>query len=59
MFSATTVMDKVMYLVLAVLIVLGMWNTVAGSIFTIGGSTTTARACRSGTAFSPSSPTPR
>jgi nitrate reductase gamma subunit len=36
-FSATTVMDKVMYLFLAVVIVLGMWNTIAGSIFTIGG----------------------
>ena len=36
-FSATTVMDKVMYLFLALAIVLGMWNTIAGSIFTIGG----------------------
>ena len=36
-FSATTVMDKVMYAVLAAAIVLGMWNTIAGSIFTIGG----------------------
>jgi nitrate reductase gamma subunit len=36
-FSATTVMDKVMYAFLAVVIVLGMWNTVAGSILTIGG----------------------
>ncbi|UFU01854.1 respiratory nitrate reductase subunit gamma [Ruania suaedae] len=36
-FSATTMMDKVMYLFLAVVIVLGMWNTIAGSIFTIGG----------------------
>ena len=30
-------MDKVMYAFLAVVIVLGMWNTIAGSIFTIGG----------------------
>lgn len=37
-FSATTVMDKVMYALLATVIVLGMWNTVAGSIMTIGGS---------------------
>ena len=36
-FSATTVMDKVMYAFLAVAIVLGMWNTIAGSILTIGG----------------------
>ena len=36
-FSATTVMDKVMYAFLAVVIVLGMWNTIAGSLFTIGG----------------------
>jgi nitrate reductase gamma subunit len=36
-FSATTVMDKVMYAFLAVVIVLGMWNTIAGSILTIGG----------------------
>jgi len=36
-FSATTVMDKVMYAFLAAAIVLGMWNTVAGSIFTLGG----------------------
>ncbi|GLY18798.1 respiratory nitrate reductase subunit gamma [Kineosporia rhizophila] len=36
-FSATTVMDKVMYLFLAAAILLGMWNTIAGSVFTIGG----------------------
>jgi nitrate reductase gamma subunit len=36
-FSATTNMDKVMYAFLAVVIVLGMWNTIAGSIMTIGG----------------------
>ena len=36
-FSATTVMDKVMYAFLAVVILLGMWNTIAGSILTIGG----------------------
>ena len=30
-------MDKVMYAFLAVVIVLGMWNTIAGSILTIGG----------------------
>ena len=36
-FSATTVMDKVMYAVLGVVIVLGMWNTIAGSIFSLGG----------------------
>ena len=36
-FSATTVMDKVMYAFLAVVIVLGMWNTIAGSVMTIGG----------------------
>jgi nitrate reductase gamma subunit len=36
-FSSTTVMDKVMYLFLAAAILLGMWNTIAGSIFTIGG----------------------
>ena len=31
-FSATTRMDKVMYVFLAAVIVLGMWNTIAGSI---------------------------
>ncbi len=36
-FSATTVNDKVMYAVLGTVIVLGMWNTIAGSLFTIGG----------------------
>ncbi len=36
-FSATTNMDKVMYAFLAVVIVLGMWNTIAGSILTVGG----------------------
>ena len=36
-FSATTVNDKVMYAVLGVVIVFGMWNTIAGGIFTIGG----------------------
>ena len=36
-FSATTVMDKVMYAFLAAAIVLGMWNTIAGSIFSLGG----------------------
>lgn len=36
-FSATTPMDKVMYAFLAAAIVLGMWNTIAGSIFTVGG----------------------
>ena len=36
-FSATTRMDKVMYAFLAMVIVLGMWNTIAGSILTIGG----------------------
>lgn len=36
-FSATTAMDKVMYLFLGLAIVLGMWNTIAGSIFSLGG----------------------
>jgi nitrate reductase gamma subunit len=36
-FSATTPMDKVMYAFLVAAIVLGMWNTVAGSIFSLGG----------------------
>ncbi|MBD7917873.1 respiratory nitrate reductase subunit gamma [Cellulomonas sp. Sa3CUA2] len=36
-FRATTRMDKVMYLVLAVVIFLGMWNTVAGSVLNLGG----------------------
>ena len=36
-FRATTRMDKVMYLVLAVVIFLGMWNTIIGSILNLGG----------------------
>lgn len=36
-FSATTPMDKVMYVFLGLAIFLGMWNTIAGSIFSIGG----------------------
>jgi nitrate reductase gamma subunit len=36
-FSATTTNDKAMYLVLGLTIVLGMWNTIAGSIFNLGG----------------------
>jgi len=36
-FSATTAMDKVMYAFLGAAIVLGLWNTIAGSIFTVGG----------------------
>ncbi|MFC5177394.1 respiratory nitrate reductase subunit gamma [Nocardioides taihuensis] len=36
-FSATTPMDKVMYAFLGAVIVLGMWNTIAGSIFSLGG----------------------
>jgi nitrate reductase gamma subunit len=36
-FSATTKMDKVMYAFLGVVILLGMWNTIAGSVFTLGG----------------------
>lgn len=36
-FSATTRMDKAMYLVLAVVISLGMWNTIAGSMLNLGG----------------------
>ncbi len=36
-FSATTPMDKVMYAFLGAAIVLGMWNTVAGSVFALGG----------------------
>ena len=36
-FSATTVNDKVMYLVLGSVIVLGIWNTIAGSVFQFGG----------------------
>lgn len=36
-FSATTINDKVMYAVLAIVMFLGIWNTIAGGIFTIGG----------------------
>ena len=36
-FSATTPMDKVMYFFLGLVIVLGMWNTIAGSILEFGG----------------------
>jgi nitrate reductase gamma subunit len=36
-FSATTTMDKVMYALLGVVILLGMWNTIAGSILEFGG----------------------
>jgi nitrate reductase gamma subunit len=36
-FSATTPMDKVMYAFLGTAIVLGMWNTIAGSVFAVGG----------------------
>ena len=36
-FSATTKMDKAMYLVLGIVIALGMWNTIASSIFGLGG----------------------
>ena len=36
-FSATTPMDKVMYAFLGAAIVLGMWNTIAGSILSVGG----------------------
>ncbi|HET6166911.1 MAG TPA: respiratory nitrate reductase subunit gamma [Marmoricola sp.] len=35
-FSATTPMDKVMYAVLAAVILLGMWNTLASSLFGLG-----------------------
>lgn len=35
-FSATTVMDKVMYFFLGLVIVLGMWNTVASGVFGLG-----------------------
>jgi nitrate reductase gamma subunit len=34
-FSATTRMDKTMYLVLATVIVLGLWNTAAGSVLNL------------------------
>lgn len=36
-FSATTNMDKVMYVLLGTAILLGMWNTVAGSMLSVGG----------------------
>ena len=36
-FSATTVNDKVMYLVLGAVILLGIWNTIAGSLLEFGG----------------------
>lgn len=36
-FSATTVMDKVMYFFLAITIILGVSNTIAGGIFHVGG----------------------
>ncbi len=36
-FSATTVNDKAMYAVLGTVIALGIWNTVAGSLFHFGG----------------------
>ena len=36
-FSATTVNDKVMYFFLALVMVLGIWNTIAGGIFQFGG----------------------
>lgn len=36
-FSATTPLDKAMYAVLAAVIGFGMWNTVAGSAFKLGG----------------------
>ena len=36
-FSATTPMDKVMYVFLGAIIALGMWNTIAISIFEVGG----------------------
>jgi nitrate reductase gamma subunit len=37
-FSATTPMDKVMYAVLATVILLGMWNTIASGVFGLGGA---------------------
>ena len=36
-FSATTTNDKAMYLVLGTVIVLGIWNTIAGGVFQFGG----------------------
>ncbi|MEO7129909.1 MAG: respiratory nitrate reductase subunit gamma [Dermatophilaceae bacterium] len=37
-FSSTTPMDKVMYFFLGLVVALGMWNTVASSIFGLGSS---------------------
>jgi nitrate reductase gamma subunit len=37
-FSATTPMDKAMYAVLGLVVLLGMWNTVASSVFGLGGA---------------------
>ncbi|WP_370894091.1 respiratory nitrate reductase subunit gamma [Janibacter sp. GXQ6167] len=36
-FSATTVNDKVMYFFLALVMILGIWNTIAGSLLNLGG----------------------
>ena len=36
-FRATTTNDKAMYLVLGTVIVLGIWNTIAGGVFQFGG----------------------
>ncbi|WP_191564375.1 respiratory nitrate reductase subunit gamma [Janibacter melonis] len=36
-FSATTLNDKVMYLFLGLVMVLGIWNTIAGSLLRFGG----------------------
>jgi nitrate reductase gamma subunit len=36
-FSATTKMDKFMYLVLAVVLLLGLWNTISGSVLNLTG----------------------
>ncbi|WP_462417131.1 respiratory nitrate reductase subunit gamma [Kytococcus sp. Marseille-QA3725] len=36
-FSATTANDKMMYLVLGAVILLGIWNTIAGSLLQFGG----------------------
>ncbi|WP_153505008.1 respiratory nitrate reductase subunit gamma [Cumulibacter manganitolerans] len=36
-FSATTVMDKVMYAFLGAVIFLGIWNTIASGVFGLGG----------------------
>ena len=37
-FRATTVNDKVMYVLLGGVILLGIWNTIAGGVFEFGGS---------------------